>query len=155
MTTPMRILIATDAGRPQVNGVVRTLGRVTAELRRAGHRVRVIEPRLFRTLPCPSYPEIRLALRPYRRCRRLIEQFRPDAIHIATEGPIGQAVRRYCLKHGLAFTTAYHTRFPEYIAARTGLPLAIGYAMVRRFHAPSAGVMVATETIEQELVRRG
>jgi glycosyltransferase involved in cell wall biosynthesis len=151
----MRILIATDAGRPQVNGVVRTLGRVTAELRKAGHRVRLVEPRLFRTLPCPSYPEIRLAVLPYRRCRRLVEGFRPDAIHIATEGPIGQAVRRYCLARGLAFTTAYHTRFPEYIRARTGLPLAIGYAAVRRFHAPSAAVMVATETIERELLRRG
>jgi glycosyltransferase involved in cell wall biosynthesis len=151
----MRILIATDAGRPQVNGVVRTLGRVTAELRKAGHRVRLVEPRLFRTLPCPSYPEIRLALIPYRRCRRLIEEFAPDAIHIATEGPIGQAARRYCLKRGLAFTTAYHTRFPEYIRARTGLPLALGYWPVRRFHAASAGVMVATETIERELVRRG
>lgn len=152
---PARILIATDAGRPQVNGVVRTLGRVTAELRRAGHRVRMIEPRLFRTLPCPSYPEIRLAIRPYARCRRLIEQFRPTAIHIATEGPIGRAARRYCLERGLPFTTAYHTRFPEYIQARTGLPVALGYAAMRGFHAPSAGVMVATETIENELSRRG
>lgn len=155
MAEPGRILIATDAGRPQVNGVVRTLARVTAELRGEGHRVRLIEPRLFHTLPCPSYPEIRLALRPYGRCRRLIDGFRPDAIHIATEGPIGQAARRYCLRHGVAFTTAYHTRFPEYIRARTALPLALGYWPVRRFHAPSAGIMVATATIERELDRRG
>lgn len=152
---PGRILIATDAGRPQVNGVVRTLGRVTAELRRGGHRVRLIEPRLFCTMPCPSYPEIRLALRPFKRCRRLIEEFAPTAIHIATEGPIGRATRRYCLERGLPFTTAYHTRFPEYIQARTRLPVGIGYAAMRRFHAPSSGVMVATATIEHELSRRG
>lgn len=152
---PARILIATDAGRPQVNGVVRTLGRVTAELRRAGHRVRMIEPRLFRTLPCPSYPEIRLAIRPYARCRRLIEQFRPTAIHIATEGPIGLLVRRYCLRRQLPFTTSFHTRFPEYVSARSPIPESWVWAGLRRFHAQSQAVMAATPALADELRGRG
>jgi glycosyltransferase involved in cell wall biosynthesis len=151
----VRILIATDAWQPQINGVVRTLGRVAAELRALGHAVEVIGPDRFRTLPCPTYPEIRLALLPGRRLGRMIEAFKPDAIHISTEGPIGRAARAWCLRHGRPFTTAYHTKFPEYVRARLAVPLAWSYAAMRRFHAPSAAVMVATDSIAAELEARG
>ncbi|QEX20832.1 GDP-mannose-dependent alpha-mannosyltransferase [Hypericibacter adhaerens] len=151
----LRILIATDAWRPQVNGVVRTLGRVTHELEAQGHQVEVVGPDRFRTLPCPTYPEIRLALLPGRRVARTIENFKPDCIHISTEGPIGRAARAWCLKHGHAFTTAYHTKFPEYVRARCAVPLAWSYAVVRRFHAPSTSVMVATDSIASELLAHG
>ncbi|MFZ5789715.1 MAG: glycosyltransferase family 4 protein [Pseudomonadota bacterium] len=151
----MRILIATDAWQPQINGVVRTLGRVAGELRAQGHAVEVIGPDRFRTLPCPTYPEIRLALFPGRRIGREIEAFKPDAIHISTEGPVGRAARAWCLKHGRPFTTAYHTKFPEYVRARLAVPLAWSYAAMRRFHAPSTGVMVATDSVAAELEARG
>lgn len=151
----MRILIATDAWQPQINGVVRTLGRVAGELEAQGHAVEVIGPDRFRTLPCPTYPEIRLALLPGRRIGRMIEAFQPDAIHISTEGPVGRAARAWCLRHGQPFTTAYHTKFPEYVRARMAVPLAWSYAAMRRFHAPSAGVMVATDSIAAELAARG
>ncbi|MEX0759581.1 MAG: glycosyltransferase family 1 protein [Tistlia sp.] len=151
----MRILLATDAWTPQINGVVRTLGRVGEELRALGHTVEVIEPGRFRTIACPTYPEIRLAVRPRAGARRLLDAFRPEAVHIATEGPIGWAVRSLCLGRGLPFTTSYHTRFPEYLAARIPVPLALGYAVMRRFHRPSKGVMVATPTLLGELEGRG
>lgn len=151
----MRLLLASDAWAPQINGVVRTLGRVTEELTALGHEVEVIHPGRFRTLPCPTYPEIRLAVRPGRGVRRILEDFRPDAVHIATEGPIGCAVRGLCLKRRLPFTTSYHTRFPEYLAARVPLPTALGYAVMRRFHGPSKGVMVATPGLQRELEERG
>lgn len=115
----------------------------------------MVTPGDFRSIPCPTYPEIRLALRPGRKVARLIEQAQPCAIHIATEGPLGWAARRYCLRRGLPFTTAYHTKFPEYIQARFRLPLALSYAVMRRFHGASSRVMVATQGIEDELVRRG
>ncbi|MBF0307391.1 MAG: glycosyltransferase family 1 protein [Alphaproteobacteria bacterium] len=151
----MRIVIVSDAWHPQVNGVVRTLSALIGELERAGRTVTTITPDLFRSVPCPTYPEIRLALFPGREVARLIEANRPCAIHIATEGPLGWAARRWCLKRGVPFTTAYHTRFPEYVQARFGLPLALSYAVVRRFHAPAAAVMVATRTIEDALTARG
>jgi glycosyltransferase involved in cell wall biosynthesis len=151
----LRILIATDAWQPQINGVVRTLGRVAAELRAQGHVVEVIGPDRFRTFPCPTYPEIRLALLPGRRLGRMIEAFKPDAIHISTEGPIGRAARAWCLRQGRPFTTAYHTRFPEYLRARLAVPLAWSYAAMRRFHAPSTAVMVATDSVAAELEARG
>jgi glycosyltransferase involved in cell wall biosynthesis len=151
----MRILIVSDAWSPQVNGVVRTLQRVRQECEALGHEVQVISPELFRTVPCPTYPEIRLALRPGRTIALRIEQSRPSCIHIATEGPLGLATRRYCVRHGLPFTTSYHTRFPEYVHARFPVPLALGYACVRWFHRASRGVMVATRTIREELERRG
>ncbi len=151
----MRILVVSDAWHPQVNGVVRTLESLRGRLETEGHQVEMITPDRFRSIPCPSYPEIRLALKPGRKLSRLIEAAQPCAIHIATEGPLGWAARRYCVKRQLPFTTAYHTRFPEYIRARWRVPLPISYAVMRRFHRPSSTIMVATQNIEDELVRRG
>jgi len=151
----VRIALVSDAWAPQVNGVVRTLTALIDELGRLGHQVTTITPDLFRTMPCPTYPEIRLALRPAGRIAALLDAARPDAIHISTEGPLGFAARRHCLKRGWGFTTAFHTRFPEYVAARFAVPAAWSYALMRRFHAPSKGVMVATETVRRELAVRG
>lgn len=151
----MRVLLASDAWAPQVNGVVRTLGEVTRELAAMGHRIAVLHPGLFRSIPCPFYPEIRLALDARRRVGTIIEAFAPDAIHIATEGPLGWAVRRWCLVHDHPFTTAFHTRFPEYLAGRNIAPMRLTYALLRRFHAPSATVMVACESLRRELLARG
>ncbi len=151
----LRILIVTDAWKPQVNGVVRTLDTLAREAARRGHVVGVVSPDAFPTMAMPSYPEIRLALMPGRRLARMIEAFRPDCIHLATEGPLGWAARRWCLRHGIPFTTAYHTRFPEYLRPRLGVPLALSYAVMRRFHRPSAGVMVATRSIREALAARG
>jgi glycosyltransferase involved in cell wall biosynthesis len=151
----LRLALVTDAWAPQVNGVVRTLQRTQAELERLGHRVDVISPDRFRTLPCPTYPEIRLAVCPGRKLHRQLDALKPAAIHIATEGPLGRAARAWCLTRGLPFTTAYHTRFPEYVAARFAVPLAWTYGIMRRFHAPAARVMVATQSIETELIQRG
>jgi glycosyltransferase involved in cell wall biosynthesis len=131
------------------------LTAVISELTKRGHRVSPITPGLFCTVPCPTYPEIRLALRAGRRVAALLEAADPDAIHITTEGPLGMAARRYCLKRGLGFTTAFHTRFPEYVAARFRVPASWSYALMRRFHAPSKGVMVATDTVRHELAARG
>ena len=147
----MRIMIVTDAWAPQVNGVVQTLGALVGELRATGQDVVMVTPDQFRTVPCPSYPEIRLALLPGRRIARLIEEARPSAIHIATEGPLGWAARNYCVRHGLPHTTAYHTRFPEYVRARFGVPLALSYAVVRKFHSAAQTMMVATQTVENDL----
>lgn len=152
---PLRILIVTDAWYPQVNGVVRTLDTVAHELAELGHVVGFVTPDQFRTLPMPTYPEIRLAIAPGRRMARTFAAFAPDAIHIATEGPLGWAARRLCLRQGLPFTTAYHTRFPEYVKARFGVPLALTFRIVRRFHAPSRGLMVATRSLHEELAGRG
>jgi 1,2-diacylglycerol 3-alpha-glucosyltransferase/glucuronosyltransferase len=152
---PRRILIVSDAWVPQVNGVVRTLGAVSRELAAMGHEAMVIGPDRFRTLPCPTYPEIRIALFPDRALARRIEAFAPAALHIATEGPLGMAARAYARRRGRAFTTAFHTRFPEYIAARTGLPPALAYAWLRRFHAAGSGMMVAAESLRRELAGRG
>lgn len=151
----MRIAIVSDAWFPQVNGVVRTLDTVRGELVAMGHVVEVFGPDRFTTIPCPTYPEIRLALLPGRRLQRLIADFAPDAIHIATEGPLGGAARRMCLRCKLPFTTAYHTRFPEYVRARMFFPLAWTYAIMRRFHGPSCAIMVSTETIRADLAARG
>jgi glycosyltransferase involved in cell wall biosynthesis len=150
-----RILIVTDAWKPQVNGVVRTLTTVVEELRAMGHAVEVIGPDRFRTVPCPTYPDISLSLLPRRRLVRLIEAFKPDALHIATEGPLGLAARRWAKSTGFAFTTAFHTRFAEYIKARTGLPVRPIYAWMRRFHGASHGTMVATQSLRDELQTRG
>ena len=151
----MRLALVTDAWHPQINGVVRTLTRLSEELARRGHEVRVFSPDLFMTVPCPGYSEIRLAMLPGRKLAGLIEAYGPDAIHIATEGPLGLAGRRYCLLRDLPFSSAFHTRFPEYIQARTGLPPAVGYAMLRRFHGASQSVMVATQSLQRELEARG
>jgi len=151
----MRILLVTDAWHPQVNGVVRTLGKVKGECEALGNDFEVISPERFRTVPCPTYPEIRLALFPGRGISKFIDEYRPEAIHIATEGPLGFAARRLCVKRGLSFTTSYHTRFPEYVAAR--LPIGPGpvYRLVRWFHGKSSGIMVATDTIRRDLEARG
>ena len=151
----LRIQIVSDAWRPQVNGVVRTLETVAGELRGMGCEVDFITPDRFRTFPCPTYPEIRLAVLPQRRLARFIDGYQPAAIHIATEGPLGHAARRYCLRRGLPFTTAFHTRFPEYVQARSGVPVALTYAVLRRFHRPAARIMVATPSLRSELERRG
>jgi glycosyltransferase involved in cell wall biosynthesis len=151
----LRILLATDAWTPQVNGVVRTLTHLIAELERLGHGVTTVHPGLFATIACPGYAEIRLALGAGRRIGRMIEAARPDAVHIVTEGPIGLAARRWCVARGYAFTTAFHTRFPEYLAGRFLLPARITYAALRRFHAPARGVMVATPSIGRALASRG
>lgn len=151
----MKIMIVTDAWSPQVNGVVRTLKTTREQLERIGHEVKVVSPDLFRTFPCPTYPEIRLAWMPGRRMRQLIDDFDPDCLHIATEGPLGWAARNAALLTGRGFTTAYHTRFPEYVKARAGIPLWFTYAILNRFHAPSKGVMVATDSIAADLRANG
>ncbi len=151
----MRIAIVSDAWRPQINGVVRTLETVARILRAEGHEVEVFGPDRFRTLPCPTYPEIRLSLFPSSRLSHMLKLFAPDAIHLVTEGPLGWAARGFCCRNGIPFTTAYHTRFPEYVRARIRLPLSWSYALVRRFHAPSAGVLVVSPAIRDELGARG
>jgi glycosyltransferase involved in cell wall biosynthesis len=151
----MRILIATDAWRPQVNGVVSTLERMTLAAAEFGAEFEFLTPQGMWTAPMPTYPDIRIAVTTPGRIQRRIEEIAPDHIHIATEGPIGWLTRGYCLKAGLPFTTSYHTRFPEYIAARTGLPEELTYAGLRHFHARSATVMAPTPTICMDLTRRG
>jgi glycosyltransferase involved in cell wall biosynthesis len=150
-----RVLIVSDAWHPQVNGVVRTLMSTGDELRQMGLRVDMLTPALFKTLPCPSYPEIRLSLTTSRRVERLIEQMRPDALHIATEGPLGWAARNAAVRRGWQFTTAYHTRFPEYVNARTGIPVEWLYRLFRKFHQPSAAVLVPTASMIQDLQKHG
>jgi 1,2-diacylglycerol 3-alpha-glucosyltransferase/glucuronosyltransferase len=151
----MRILLASDAWPPQVNGVVRTMLAVTRELEALGHIVIPLTPDRFHTVPCPFYREIRLAINPMGKVGEIIEEARADAVHIVTEGPIGIATRRWCLRAGIDFTTAYHTRFPEYLAARYVAPRRFTYALLRRFHAPSRGVMVATDSVRKELEAHG
>jgi glycosyltransferase involved in cell wall biosynthesis len=152
----MRILLATDAWEPQVNGVVRTLVRTLAECRDMGHEVEIISPDQFKTVPLPTYPEIKLAVGCYEAVQDRFKSFEPEAIHIATEGPIGIAARRVCQEWKLPFTTSYHTRFPEYVSARLPvLPLSAGYAYMRWFHKPSGRLMVATPTMRDELERHG
>jgi glycosyltransferase involved in cell wall biosynthesis len=151
----VKIALVTDAWAPQVNGVARTLAALRDGLITAGHTVSVLTPDLFRTLRCPTDREVRLALRPRSALARRLDALAPDAIHIATEGPLGLAARAYCLERGLCFTTAYHTKFPEYLKARFGIPLAWSYAAMRRFHAKSSAVMVATPTVRDELAVHG
>ncbi|GEO82254.1 glycosyltransferase family 4 protein [Pararhodospirillum oryzae] len=151
----MRITIVTDAWHPQPNGVVRVNDTLRQTLERREHEVQIIEPSHFRCMPCPTYEEIPLALFPRRRVARMISEFQPDAIHIATEGPLGFAARGLCLRRRWPFTTAYHTKFPEYIAARTRLPLDRLYAVMRWFHGPSHAVLCPSPSVERDLVARG
>lgn len=151
----MRILIATDAWRPQVNGVVRTYERLDDELRDLGVEPAFLTPAEFTTVPCPTYPEIRLAIPGYSYVIERLAAAKPDAVHIATEGPVGWMTRQWCLNRGIAFTTAFHTRFPEYLAQRFGIPLAWTYAAQRRFHNAGAGLMVASPSLATELEGRG
>ena len=151
----MRVLVATDAWHPQVNGVVRTYERLALEAPSFGFEVCFLAPPHFRTLPLPTYPEIRLALAGPRAIARHIEAARPDFIHIATEGPIGFMTRRYCRKTKWPFTTSYHTRFPEYVSARLPVPEGWCYALQRRFHNGAAGTFVATPSLATDLEARG
>ncbi len=152
----LKILIVTDAWAPQVNGVVRTLETLSKDLAALGHTVRMITPLGRRTFPMPTYPEIRLALFQKRALTREIQEFAPDAVHIATEGSLGLAARSVCRKHGIAFTTAFHTRFAEYIHARFKfVPESLVWRWLRRFHAPATAVMIATQTLKRELAGHG
>jgi glycosyltransferase involved in cell wall biosynthesis len=151
----MRILVATDAWHPQVNGVVRTLTNMAEAARAFGVEISFLTPQSFRTVAMPSYPDLRLALPGPARIARLIAAARPDSIHIATEGPIGLLVRRYCRQHKLPFTTSFHTRFPEYISARLPIPEPWIWAALRAFHGPSQAVMAATPALAGELRARG
>ncbi|EKS27520.1 glycosyltransferase family 4 protein [Afipia felis] len=151
----MRILIATDAWHPQINGVVRTLTMMADAARDVGTDISFLTPQSFATVALPSYPDLRVAVPGPARIAKLIADARPDNIHIATEGPIGLLVRRYCLKRGLPFTTSFHTRFPEYISARSPIPESWVWAGLRRFHAASQAVMAATPALAEELGARG
>ena len=149
------ILIVTDAWHPQINGVVRSLDRTAEELVKMGVRVEILSPRNFLTLPCPTYPEIRLSLASVRKVRREIEELACDHLHIATEGPLGLIAARVAKQKNSVFTTSYHTRFPEYLSARLPVPLSWSYAWLRRFHNSGQGCMVATPSLESDLEARG
>jgi len=151
----VKIVLATDAWHPQVNGVVRSLSMTVEHMRRSGHDVEVIEPGRFWTMPCPTYPEIRLALGCGRAVARLLDKIQPDRIHISTEGPIGWATRRWCLKNGRHFTTAFHTRFPDYVSIRTGIPAEWVWKLMRRFHGAAERTFTATATLAEELQAHG
>jgi glycosyltransferase involved in cell wall biosynthesis len=150
----MRIAIATDAWSPQVNGVVTTLRETRDELVRQGHDVKMITAEGRRTFRCPTYPEIRLALFQGRQIARELDAFDPECVHIATEGTIGIAVRRYCIKRGIPFTTAYHTQLPEYVRARFPIPVSWTVALMRWFHKPAARTLVPTESLRRTLLDR-
>jgi len=151
----MKIVIVSDAWLPQTNGVVRTLSALRHELLGFGHDVVMITPENFTTIPCPTYGEIRLALVPGFEVDRILTAYRPDAIHVATEGPLGYAARRFCRSRKLPFTTSFHTKFPDYIKARFGVPMRWTYALLRRFHAAASATMVATESVRRELEGHG
>src|SRR5574343_332371 len=150
---PMRIALVTDAWQPQVNGVVTTLVELVSGLRAAGHEVLLIEPSAFRRVPCPGYPGLEMAWRPGREVARRLDEAAADAVHIATEGPLGWAARRHCRRRGWRFSTAFHTRFPEILAGALHLPVSWGYALFRHFHAASDSVMVPTEGMLRILQR--
>lgn len=151
----MRIAICTDAWHPQVNGVVRSLGMTVDRLIARGHEVELVTPSQFRTVPLPGYSEIRLAMLPRFGTRRTLGDFAPEIVHIATEGPIGWSARSWCIRHGVPFTTSFHTRFPDYAAVRTGISAERFWPLMRRFHAPSSAVLVSTPTLAAELGERG
>lgn len=151
----MKIVIVTDAWSPQVNGVVRTLTQTRSHLTALGHDVTMLTPEQFFTVPCPSYPSIPLALFPGRKVNRLLTRIHADAVHIATEGPLGMAARRWCLRHKIRFTTSYHTQFPEYLRLRAPVPLSWSYAWLRRFHGSAERTLVPTRSQQQRLIARG
>jgi glycosyltransferase involved in cell wall biosynthesis len=151
----VNLAIATDAWFPQVNGVVRSLSTTLGLLRRRGHNVEVIAPDRFMTVPMPGYASIRLAMAPRFGVRRMLDTMEPELVHIATEGPIGWAARGWCLSRGVPFTSAFHTRFPEYAAVRTGISAERFWPIMRRFHAPSSAVLVSTRSLADELASRG
>jgi glycosyltransferase involved in cell wall biosynthesis len=151
----MNVAIVSDAWRPQVNGVVTTLTRTRECLEALGHRVEVFSPEQHRTIPCPTYPEIRLALWPQRKLAAALDAFAPDAIHVATEGPLGMAAARYCTSRALEFTTSYHTQFPQYVRKRFPIPESWTYAMLRRHHGRARRTLVATEHQRRDLTAHG
>ena len=151
----MKILIVTDAWTPQINGVVRTIQMTVRELAALGHEVEILSPDLFRSIACPGYAEIRLALVSRRTIRRRMREIAPDALHLATEGPLGLHARSIALEHGWPFTTAYHTRFPEYLRARLPIPLSVTYAFLRRFHDSGSATLAATPAIVDDLLAHG
>jgi glycosyltransferase involved in cell wall biosynthesis len=151
----MRIMIVTDAWLPQTNGVVNTLRHTAGWLERFGHTVQVVTPQDFRTVPCPSYPEIRIAVFPRRAVATRIAEFQPHALHIATEGPLGWAARRYCVRLGLRFTTSYHTQFPQYLRSRYPVPEAVTYRALHWFHRAAEHCMVSTRSVREQLATRG
>jgi glycosyltransferase involved in cell wall biosynthesis len=151
----VKIALITDAWLPQVNGVVTTLLELVRDLEGRNHEVLVIHPGQFKTRPCPGYAGIDLALKPRPFLSQQLDAFSPDAIHVATEGPLGWAARAYCTKHKLQFTTAFHTKFPEILKAALRVPLWMGYALFRHFHKPSAGIMVPTQGVLEMLKKRG
>jgi glycosyltransferase involved in cell wall biosynthesis len=151
----MRILIATDAWHPQVNGVVRTYERLAGEARVQGAELVFLSASEFRSLPCPAYRSIRLAIPSRKRAEELIEAASADFIHVATEGPVGVMARSFCLRSNRPFTTAYHTKFPEYASALLSIPPSWCYAILKRFHNAGAGTMVATPSLAAELRWRG
>jgi glycosyltransferase involved in cell wall biosynthesis len=148
-------MIVSDAWFPQTNGVVQTLSQTAAWMTRFGHEVQMVTPNEFRSVPCPTYPEIRLSLLPYGSVRRRILAFAPHALHIATEGPLGLAARRVAVKLGLRFTTSYHTQFPQYLRARFPVPVAFSYGLLRWFHGPAVRCMVSTASMRKELASQG
>jgi glycosyltransferase involved in cell wall biosynthesis len=150
-----RIMIVSDAWFPLTNGVVTTLAQTATWLGRFGYEVRMVTPRDFGTVPCPTYPEIRIAVFPYRNMARRIRSFQPHALHIATEGPLGLAARRHCVDQGLRFTTSYHTQFPQYLRSRFPIPYGLSYAALRWFHGAAERCMVSTPTVAAQLVGRG
>lgn len=155
MWARMRIMIVTDAWYPQTNGVVNTLTQTAAWLDRFGHQVRIINPRDFHSIACPTYPEIRLSLLPYARVKDSILAFSPQALHIATEGPLGLSARRFCAASGMRFTTSYHTQFPQYLRARFPVPLRLSYRALRWFHGAATRCMVSTESLRHDLMSHG
>lgn len=154
-TGPKHILMVTDAWRPQVNGVVHTLERLTETLKAFGVSVTFLTPQLFRTLPLPTYPDIRLALTTPGRVRKMIDQTNADHVHIVTEGPLGMMARRFCMAENQPFTTSYHTRFPEYVTARLPVSENWTYGWLRKFHNSGQGTMVATPSMARDLQERG
>ena len=151
----MKILIATEAWDPQVNGVVRTLKMTSRELTRFGHEVLIVNPSMFRSVACPTYPEIRLPLVTRATVRKTIDDFKPDVVHIATEGPLGWAIRGVAIDRGWNFSTGFHSRFPEYVKMRIGLPLTLSYALLRKFHNAGVATMVPTPAMMSTLRDRG
>ncbi|RJP29949.1 MAG: glycosyltransferase family 1 protein [Candidatus Omnitrophota bacterium] len=151
----MKIAIVTDAWHPQTNGVVTTLSKTVEGLRKKGHTVEIIHPGLFRTVPCPTYPDIRLALFPFRNVARLLDAYAPNAIHLPTEGPLGFTGRHYCEKRKIPFTTTFTTKWPDYIQVRFGISVHLTYKLIRWFHRPATRTMVATPSLKRDLEEKG
>lgn len=152
---PMRIALVTDAWYPQMNGVVRTLDTVAKKIRALGHDVLIISPDRFRSFPCPTYPEIRLAVTRPGTVGRILAEFAPDAVHLSTEGPLCLSARGWLRQNRCDFTTAYHTHFPDYFEKRTNLPAAVVWPYFRWFHRSSTAVMVSTDSVRQDLYEQG